>query len=97
MSRFGPDYFVATRSVLAAVRQLEQRRRVVVSKLDRGYDDYVGGKISEEFWTRKAQQWESELQTVDAERTRTEQPRAVIATATKILELAKQAENLYKS
>src|SRR6266566_69256 len=36
------------------LRQLEQRRRVVVSKLDRGYDDYVSGKISEEFWNRKS-------------------------------------------
>lgn len=32
-----------------ALRRLEHRRRVVVSKLDRGYDDFVSGTISEEF------------------------------------------------
>jgi site-specific DNA recombinase len=35
-----------------SLRRLDQRRRVVVSKLDRGYDDLVSGRISEEFWTR---------------------------------------------
>jgi site-specific DNA recombinase len=78
------------------LRQLDQRRRTIVSKLDRGYDDFVEGRISEEFWTRKAQQWEAELAAVDAERPRLEQPRALAsATAEKILELAKQAETLY--
>ena len=24
-------------------------------KLDRGYDDYVSGRVSEEFWTRKSE------------------------------------------
>jgi hypothetical protein len=47
---------------------------------------------------RKSQEWEAEVQTVDAEQVRREAPRAtVMATAQKILELAKQAENLYKS
>jgi hypothetical protein len=36
------------------LQQLDQRRRVVASKLDRGYDDYVSGKISEDFWRRKS-------------------------------------------
>ncbi len=67
-------------------------------KLDRGYDDYVTGKISEEFWTRKSEEWEAEL----ARRCRTgsvttsHEPLAT-ATAAKILELAKQAEFLYKT
>ena len=74
------------------LRQLDQRRRTIVSKLDRGYDDLVEGRISEEFWTRKAQQWEAELAAADAERPRLERPRALAsATAEKILELAKQA------
>jgi site-specific DNA recombinase len=54
----------------ASLQQLDQRRRVVVNKLDRGYDDYVSRKISDEFWTRKSQEWEAELQMVDTERTR---------------------------
>ena len=81
-----------------SLRQLDQRRRTVVSKLDRGYDDFVSGRISEEFWTRKSQEWEAELATVDADRPRLEQPRPLAtATAAKILELAKKAEFLYKT
>ena len=38
----------------ASFQQLDQRRRVVVNKLDRGYDDYVSRNISDEFWTRKS-------------------------------------------
>src|SRR6478609_6281426 len=32
---------------VTSLQQIDQRRRVVASKLDRGYDDYVSGKISE--------------------------------------------------
>jgi hypothetical protein len=71
---------------------------MVVSKLDRGYDDYVGAKISEEFWERKSQEWEAELQTIDAERARVNQPRTpIVATGARILELAKQAVFLYET
>jgi hypothetical protein len=57
----------------------------------------VSGRISDEFWTRKSQEWEAELQTVDGERARLDGPRPLVtATAEKILELAKQAEILYK-
>jgi len=81
-----------------AARQLAHQRRALVAKLDRGYDDFVSGRISEDFWTRKSTQWETELQVVDAEQARSERPRRfMMATAEKILELAKQAENLYKS
>jgi len=37
-----------------------QQRRAVVARLDRGDDDYLDGKISEDFWTRKSEQWEAE-------------------------------------
>jgi site-specific DNA recombinase len=80
------------------LRQLDQRRRAVATKLDRGYDDFVSCRISEDFWTRKAKEWEGELEVVEAERARLEQLQpGATATAEKILELAKQAENLYKS
>jgi hypothetical protein len=82
----------------ASLQQVENRRRTVVSKIDRGYEDYVSERISEAFWTRKSAEWEAELQTVDAERARLERPRAsAVATAEKILELAKKAESRYKS
>jgi site-specific DNA recombinase len=81
----------------ASLQHVDQQRRVVVHKLDRGYDDYVSGKISDEFWTRKSHEWEAELQMVDTERTRLQQPQPLATvTAAKILELAKQAEFLYK-
>jgi site-specific DNA recombinase len=81
-----------------SLRQVEQQRRTVVSKLDRGYEDFVSGRISEEFWTRKSKEWEAELQAVDGERSRLELPRPLATTtAERILELAKEAEFLYKS
>jgi hypothetical protein len=60
----------------------------------------VSGRISEALWKRKSQEWESELQATEEERERIrlEVLRAdATATAEKILELAKQAEFLYKS
>jgi site-specific DNA recombinase len=81
-----------------ALQQVENRRRTVVSKIDRGYEDFVCNRISEAFWTRKSAEWEAELQTIDAERARLEAIQApVIVTAEKILELAKKAEILYRS
>jgi site-specific DNA recombinase len=83
----------AERHRAAVLRELEQRR-----KLDRGYDDFVEGRISEAFWARKSAAWEAELHTIDAEQARVEAPRpTMFVTAQKILELAKQAENLYQS
>ena len=78
-------------------RRLDQRRRAVVARLDRGYD-FVTARVSDEFWTRKSQEWEGELQAIDGELARMQQPRPpLLVTAAKILELAKQAEFLYKS
>src|SRR5262245_57874929 len=42
-------------------------RSLYIAKLDRGYDDYVSGRISEEVWTRKSEQWEDERRTTEAE------------------------------
>ena len=55
-------------------------------------------RISDEFWTRKWDEWETELRTVEGERVRLEHPRpCAAATGEKILELAKQAEFLYNA
>jgi site-specific DNA recombinase len=35
-----------------SLARLTQRRRGVQAKLDRGYDDYLEGRISEDFWRR---------------------------------------------
>jgi len=89
---------VATSQRADAQRQAENRRRIVVSKIDRGYEDFVSGRISETFWTRKSAEWEAELQTIDAERVRLNAAHTpAVVSAEKILELAKNAEILYKS
>ena len=76
-----------------ALRQIDQRRRTIVSKLDRGYEDLLSGRISEEFWSRKSKEWESELAGVDAQRPGLDAPRPLAsATGESILELAKKAE-----
>jgi site-specific DNA recombinase len=81
-----------------ALQQVDNRHRTVVSKIDRGYEDFTSDRISEALWTRKSAEWEAELQTIDAERARLEATRAPAVVSTqKILELAKKAEILYKS
>ena len=81
-----------------SVSQLAQRQRAVQVKLDRGYEDYLEGRISESFWTRKSQEWEMESATIESEIGRLSHPApGIVATGEKILELAKQAEFLYKT
>ena len=78
--------------------QLTKRRNEIQTKLDRGYEDYLDGKISETFWTRKSAEWESELGTLEVELSRQGQPiRASHVKGEKILELAKQAGFLYQT
>jgi hypothetical protein len=45
--------------------QLTKRRHEMQTKLDRGYEDDLEGKISEVFWARKSSEWESELATIE--------------------------------
>jgi site-specific DNA recombinase len=80
-----------------AVQRLEQREQTIRGKLDRGYDDYVSGRISEDFWTRKSEQWEEERRTTEAELARLARkaPGAHV-TGEKILELAKTAYFRYQ-
>jgi len=88
----------AERSRTEALRQLDQRRRAITSKLDRGYEDLLDGRISDDFWARKSKAWEAELAVVDGERARFEMPQPdSMVTAERIPELAKQAENFYES
>ena len=77
--------------------RLEKQRRAIVSKLDRGYDDYLEGRISDEFWTRKSAQWEEERRSLEAEILSVNRPNGQLAvTGQRILELAKQAGFLYR-
>jgi site-specific DNA recombinase len=88
----------ATQQRAEAVQRLEQRQHTIQAKLDRGYDDYVNGKISDDFWTRKSGQWEDERRATEAELSRLarKNPNAYI-TGEKILELAKTAYLRYQA
>jgi hypothetical protein len=54
----------------ATLARLSERRQRVQAKLDRGYDDYLEGLISQDFWTRKSAEWEGELGTTASELSR---------------------------
>jgi hypothetical protein len=51
-------------------RQPVRHRHGTQSKLDRRSCRLLDGRISEAFWTRKSQEWESELATIKAELSR---------------------------
>ena len=75
----------------------DRRQRVQV-KLDRGYDDYLEGRISQDFWNRKSAEWEAELGTVGAELSRLSSATpSLVATGERILELAKTAYFRYRA
>ena len=41
--------------------RIDQRRRAITSKLDRGYEDLLDGRISDDFRARKSKAWEEEF------------------------------------
>src|SRR5688572_14153774 len=58
----------------------------------------MDGKITEDFWTRKSDQWEGERRTLEAELLRLDHPNGEMTlTGHKILRTAKQAGFPYKS
>jgi len=76
--------------------RLQQQQLLIRSKLDRAYDDRLSGRISDELWSTKSAELESELQKVRADMER--QDRAsheYEATGLQILELAQSAYSLY--
>lgn len=80
----------------SAVMRLQQQYLAVQSKLDRAYEDRLAGKITDELWARKSQEWESELEAIRRETSRHEKASHDYAvTGANILELAKNAHNLF--
>jgi len=77
--------------------RLLERQRALQAKIDRGYDDYVEGRISDALWARKSAEWETELATVTAELSAIERPTSFVATGERILELVKRTGILYKT
>jgi hypothetical protein len=73
-----------------SVSQLAQRQRAIQVKLDRGYEDYLEGRISESFWTRKSQEWETESATIESEIGRLSHPAPGIVATGELLHLIVQ-------
>ncbi len=76
--------------------RLQQRLTAVRRRLDQAYLDKLDGKISEEFWTRKAAEWQAEEQQIlfalqGLEHTN---PNGML-NAVRTLELANKAHSLY--
>ena len=73
-------------------------QRTLHAKIDRGYDDYVEGRISEPLWARKSGERETALTTVTVELSALDRPAtAFVATGERILELVKRAGITYKT
>jgi len=78
-----------------AAMQLQQQYLAVQAKLDQGYEDRLVGRITDELWLRKSD-WEAELASIRRETARHERASHDYgATGSKILELAKNAHNLF--
>jgi site-specific DNA recombinase len=80
----------------AALMRLQQQYLAVQGRLDRAYDDRLAGKISEDLWTRKSDEWGRELQAIRREtRTHERASKNYTVTGARILELAKNAHKLF--
>ncbi|MDQ3418590.1 MAG: zinc ribbon domain-containing protein [Acidobacteriota bacterium] len=80
----------------SAVMHLQQQYLATQAKLDRAYDDRLAGRITDELWLRKSAEWEAELASVRRETAKHEKASHDYgATGSKILELAKNAHNLF--
>jgi len=77
--------------------KLQSRLTAIRSRLDQVYLDKLDGKISEEFWSRKAQDWQLEEQQVSMALHGLQQSQNGdrLLTANRILELVNQAYFLY--
>jgi site-specific DNA recombinase len=76
--------------------RLRDRLTSVRSRLDQSYLDKLDGKITEEFWTRKSDEWRAEEQRICAEMLALEQTKPErMLDGVRILELAHEAHSLY--
>ena len=81
-----------------AVGRLGRRRESIQAKLDRAYEDLLSGKISDQLWTRKSKEWESELEATVEELAKHDRASSnYTATGAQILELSQRAYSLYVS
>ncbi|MFB3918277.1 MAG: recombinase family protein, partial [Terriglobales bacterium] len=77
--------------------RLEQRLANVRKRMDQAYTDKLDGKIPEDFWERKMQDWRAEEQQIQCAMTGLKEANSTdrVLTAQRILELANKAYFLY--
>jgi hypothetical protein len=76
----------------ASVMRLQQQYLAVQAKIDRAYEDRLSGRVSDDLWERKAQQWEQELADIRRDTALHESAsHDYAAKGSKILELAQTA------
>ena len=76
--------------------KLQKRRAEIRNRMDRAYQDKLDGKITEEFWLRKSQEWQQEEYQVSlALQGMDEVQEDRLLSTSRILELANKAHSLY--
>ena len=79
-------------------QSLERRRASLQQRIDGAYQDKLDGKITEEYWQRRAAEWQTEELQILNRLTALEAPRQErLLNAARILELANKAYSLYVS
>lgn len=75
----------------------QQRLAALRTRMDQMYEDKLDGKIDDEFWTRKMNEWREQEHRFESELSRfqVEVTDDIVLTAKYILELANQAHSLY--
>ncbi len=75
----------------------QQRLAALRTRMDQAYEDKLDGRIAEEFWIRKANEWREQERTLEAkiERLSTPVTTQTVLTVQRILELANKAHFLY--
>jgi site-specific DNA recombinase len=77
--------------------RIAQQVFALEAKLDRAYEDYLEGRISDDFWSRKSSEWHAQATTLRIELEKLTEPAPRFdVTADRILELAKTAHLLYR-
>ncbi len=76
--------------------RLRDRLNALRSRLDQSYIDKLDGKITDDFWARKSEEWRTEEQRICGELVSLEQPKPdKLLDGVRILELAHKAHFLY--
>jgi DNA invertase Pin-like site-specific DNA recombinase len=86
----------AQSTIMAQRNALQPRLSTLQRRIDQAYQDKVDGKIPDDLWERKMQEWTAEERRIEDALARLEQPTGErLLTAQRTLELANKAYSLY--